>query len=177
MAKEPLHIQPEEDRYETAGGERKLTSERIIRRMVLEAIYPLAVWAENQDAITKMMVQSTARKKSLYEQGSNWLKILEDFTKKEIEILNLRNPLDLTKTLTTGENEATKRVEELGEAAEDILLACWHQQHGLLMASWPGTEDIPKGIQPRTAIVGPLINKEPTSIWAWDKRNFPPRPE
>lgn len=173
MPKETFHIQPEEDRFETAGGERRIATDRIIRRMVLEAIVPLAVWAEDRDVITRQMIQSTARKHGLYEQGTNWLKVLEDYCGKGIEILCLRNQIDLPKALAGGGNPATDRMRELGGAAEETLLACWHQAHGLLLASWPNTEDIPEGIQPLTKIVGPAINGEPVALWSWDKRNFP----
>lgn len=173
MPKETLHVQPEETRFETSEGQWNQTSERMVRRMVLEAIVPLAAWAETKDPLTRQMVQATARRRGLYEQGNNWLAVLEEFCGKEIEILNLRNAIDLPKALAAGKNPATDRMIELGRAAESTLLACWHQNHGVLAATWPDTEDIPKSIQPLTRVVGPSINGEPAALWAWDRRNFP----
>lgn len=169
--KENLHIQPE-DTY-TNSGDSSGTAERVIRRMVLECIPAMARWADNKDPLTRAMIQGTARKKSLYESGTNWAAVLEKFLGREIEIIKLAKPVDFSKLLTgVGLCSPLERMEALGPAKEDILIAAWHQDHGLLAITWPEIEDIPREISPVRWITTPL-NREKAAIWAWDKRNFP----
>ena len=175
MPKQTFHIQPgpEGDRFETPGGERGLAEARILRRLVLEAITPLAAWAEDRDELTRQMVQGTARRHGLYEQGTNWLTVLESYCRKNLEIVCLRNQIDLTKLMSTGKSPAAERMAELDKEKKKTLVAFWHQNHGLLVATWPGTENIPEGILPKRVILGPEIDGGPMALWSWDKRNFP----
>jgi hypothetical protein len=177
MPRQTTHIQPGDDeaRFETGEGTRALNSDRIVRRLVLEAILPLAEWAEDKDVLTRQMVQSTARKQSLYEQGSNWLDLLESFTRKRIEIMVLRKEVTLLELLLSGKSEPVVRMQELAGAREDTLLACWHQNHGILAVTWPEIEGIPRGLTPQCRALGPSLDGEALSIWSWDKRNFPKR--
>jgi len=162
------HFQPGEDAREI-----EIDSERIIRRMVLEIIPALAEWADTQPALTKEMVQSTARRKSLYEHGADWDIVLQNFLKLDLEVIRLKNPLNFYKILERGDcPEITARLKELGDQAEETLLACWHKDSGLIMVSWPDTDNIPRSIQPSRKITFPF-QKELVALWSWSKYNFP----
>lgn len=139
--------------------------------MVLECIIPLARWAERCDPITKLMIQGTARKKALYESGSNWEEILQDFVGRDIEVIRLDKPLGLGTILIGGRCPASDRLTELGHSAESTLLACWHQDHGVIAVAQGSLRDLPEEIRPENWITYQKENSN-VFLWAWDKRNF-----
>lgn len=174
MAKENFHSQFEETA--TPSGRPEETTKRVLRRLIKEAILPLARWAESQDSVTASTILTLARKPSLIDQATNLDAALERYCGKTLELIGLKNPLDFTQTLVGKPNELTRRMAEIGQKnADEFLLIAWHQDHGLIAASWPDTEDLPKDLRPQTKILCPWPEKEdkdPIALWAWDKRNF-----
>jgi hypothetical protein len=162
MRGDPTHTQPSEE---------ELIEERLIRRLVLEAIIPLAQWAGDKDVLTRSMIEATCRKHSLYEQGRGWQGVLEEFCQRKIEALRSPKPTDWPALLAKGKHPALERIQEMGRAAQDCLLVCWHPREGAITAA-PGSDERLRNMLGVITHLETTTKSIPVDLWGWDKRNF-----
>jgi hypothetical protein len=189
MSKEVHHSQFE-DSLVMGNTSPKETEGRVLRRMILEVLPHMIVWAENKrkDSVTITTLKDTLKRKENFERVSqeDWKELLEEFLEKNIELIILKNPLEI-KDFKPSKNPLIKRMEELMEtpAGEDTLLLGWHLSSGLLAASFPCPEATLHKFFPKIITKFLVIpDKKPRRyddddndricIWTWDRSNFLP---
>jgi hypothetical protein len=156
------------------------SDDRILRRATLEILPFTQEWASRKLPMVQKTIADTIRKKENYEHvdKEHWKQLLEEFTGKEIEIIKLRNPFDVSDILhITEKNILKKRFLEIGKKhADTFLLFVWHNGHGLLAAACPSPDTETKyfpNIKTKIEVQFPELDKNETlHLWAWDRKNF-----
>jgi len=179
MPKENLHSQFEEDTLVSGNTSPKKTEEGVLRRLVLEILPSLRGWCEKKDSLTRMAVEQTIRNPQNYQAANpeQWQDLLEEFCEKSLELLILKDPLNLGELLLGKKNPLLQRIQELGpKILDENLLVAWHQSHGPIAATFPALEDTNSNFPKIKTLIlqsWPLAEeKTPIALWVWDRKNF-----
>lgn len=181
MPKSNFHSQFEEDRILTPERGSADTSERVLRRLILEILGPLSLWVQDHKGpIAIATIESVKKNPDLYDDAQGWKDLLEDFSGKNLELLGLKRPLELPELLRGKRNPLTDRMIELGtRTAEETLLIGWHRSHGPLALTWPAKSSNAPLPEPKIKVLIPWVSEyqddnqeEPMALWSWDKKNF-----
>jgi len=182
MAKEEIFSQLEEE-GPWQGESYAETERRVLRRIVLEILPWVAQWATDKDSLTRKAIQDTLRNKENFTgaEASGWKNLLEEFCQRDIEVVILRQPLEMdglvrvtSKNSKETKNPLIKRLIELENQAEDTIVIAWHQNHGCIAATMPDISSSCRQFPERQKWLTWKIRetKEPVTLWSWDRKNF-----
>jgi hypothetical protein len=182
MPREEIISQLEED-GPWQGESFAETERRVLRRIVLEILPWIAKWAEDKDSLTRKAIHDTLKNKENFSgaEASGWKNLLEEFCKRDIEIIILRQPLEMdglfrvtSKNSKETKNPLIKRLLELEDTAEDTIVIGWHQGHGCIAATLPDISSNCRQFPERQKILTWRLpeSKETVTLWSWDRKNF-----
>jgi hypothetical protein len=178
------------------------TERRVLRRIVLEILPWIGQWAQEEenrkDSLTKKAIQDTLRNKENFTgaEASQWKNILEEFCQRNIEVIILRQPLELdglfrvtARASKETKNPLIKRLLELEDSAEDTIVIGWHINHGCIAATMPDINSNCRQFPERQKWLTWRLqetresemdsnmdlrskSKKTLTLWAWDRKNF-----
>jgi hypothetical protein len=159
------------------------TEHRVLRRIVTEILPWIEEWIENKDSLTIKAIRDTIRNKKNFESADDeqWKNILEEFCERNIEVIILRQPLEIdgllrqnAKNSKETKNPLIKRLVELEGAAEETLLLAWHRDHGCIAASMPEISETCRQFPRRHRWLTWRLDdlNDQVTFWSWDRKNF-----